>query len=460
MEKSEKSADYKKLADKLDENLFSDKLFKKAYVFYAFWFILTPILDTLFNCLGMDISMPFQIIIISLFYLLTKMIEVSLNFRKINFKNKGAVYYLLLALLFWFVLSSVVNDAINMYFVMWISFFFAVSVIFSLDKKHYKTLSIIFICQMVLSSFLGLIDLNNMFVPGFSSEDFAMSLQFRNPNWSAIAVLIAEISSLLFLYKSEKIWQKILYFSGLVVMTIGLFVGGSYAPETYLFLCELALIVYFWVKNKKCPWWIFSAFLMTVFVSFAVWFVPAFRAVTTASSNYFYESLAVIDGFLGTHLVEGVSKIFDKLFGWGVFSKVAGSDGWNRDKLTQDAFSIIFENPSTFMFGKGGGITFLLIRVHNAFLAVWCNFGFPAFLLYIAIFMLILARFVRIKKSDEIVFLFLMFLMFLFESFFCNIEPEYYLFFVIFTTIMYKIFCMSELKNSRGKEEKNQEKKE
>ena len=52
------------------------------------------------------------------------------------------------------------------------------------------------------------------------------------------------ISSANLKWKStEKIWQKILYFSGLVVMTIGLFVGGSYAPETYLFLCGIMAIV-------------------------------------------------------------------------------------------------------------------------------------------------------------------------------------------------------------------------
>ena len=77
----------KKLADSLDDNLFSDKNFKKAYVVYAFWMILSPILAILTACLGLDIPYYSHMMLASVLFMVTKVMEWVFNFRNIKFKK-------------------------------------------------------------------------------------------------------------------------------------------------------------------------------------------------------------------------------------------------------------------------------------------------------------------------------------------------------------------------------------
>ncbi len=435
----------KKLADALDENLFSDKLFKKAYVFYAFWLVLSPIIETIFCTFGVKFIVMLQMMCITALFFLTKFFEFLFNFRNINLKNKTIIDLLLVVLFLWILISTIITNTFNFGFMFAICYFASICLFLNIDKKFFKTIAIVFISEMVLDSFLGLIDLENKFIPGFDTENFTMSMQFFNPNWSAVVIIIAEILSLMFMVFSKKTWQKVLLFVGMLVMSLALFVGGSYAPETALFLCELAMLIYLWCKNKKCPWLVLAVLLSTIFVSFAVWFVPAFRNVTTARANYFYETLAVIDNKLGTKLVRAVSTFFNKLFGWDIIDKVLGSDGWGRADLRERAFNAIFANLKTFTIGNG--CSFISdLRVHDCYLVVWMEFGTIGFLCYVAIFVMLLVRFIKVKKSPQIVFMFAGFVMMLFESFFCCIEPFCYPFLAVFFVIVYRMFYDAELK--------------
>lgn len=448
----------KRLADKLDENLFSDKNFRKIYTFYTFWLILTPIIETAFACIGVKFNMIVQTLIISLMFFLTKILEISFNIKSLRDKKTNSLGWLVVGLFVWFMLSNVINRSLNVNFLYGVCYLLCFMLIFNVDKKHNKMMALVFICEMVFSTILGLIDLNNAFIPSFVDPSgdghFAMSMQFINPNWSAFVVIIASMLCLWFIYKSEKTWQKLLLFVGFVILVMGLFVGGSYAPETSLFLCEFAFLIYLWIKNKKCPWWVLSAFLTSIFLSFFVWFFPAFRSATTASANYFYETLAVVDGKLHTHLVEGVSGFFNKLFGWANMLSVPGSDGWDRGDLKSRAYSAIFANPKSVFFGYGSAYIYK-IRVHNCYLTIWMEFGTPAFLLYLAIFALIVVRFIKVKKTDEINLLFMIFCMLLFESLYCCIEPICYIFFCILVPVLCKKLWSAELKGS-GKIDNNE----
>ena len=405
--------DSKKICDTLDENLFSNKIFNKCYFVYALMFVVMPLVETLFHCVGFTLNMFFLMMFISTAFAITKFLELTLNFRKINLKNKTLVDLFVTILLLVFIISSVVNGSINISFVFGICYFLIFVLFFGLDKKHYKLFAIVFVGEMVFDSVLGLVDLKNKFIPGFDPDNYAMSMQFLNPNWSAVVVILASILSLWFIYNSKKHWQKLIFSLGYFVMIVGLFVGGSYAPEAALFLCELALVIYLWVKNKKCPWLVLCVLLGTIFISFFVWMIPIFRTESTAHNNFFYESLAVIDNNLGTSFVKWVSSIFDELFGFGAFDKVLGSDGWTRNELTDEVYAAIFANPKSFIFGYGSGFIYSDIRVHDCFLVVWMEFGIFAIISYLVIIVLLTVRFIKIKKNDFVVFMYALFLMLL-----------------------------------------------
>ena len=360
----------KKLADTLDDNLFSDKNFKKAYIVYAFWMILSPILTILTSIIGLNLPYYSHMMLASVLFMVTKVMEWVFNFRNLKLKKPDLIQLLLASLCLWFVLVSLIVDSININFIMGLCYFIFFVNFCNVDKKWYKPLAMIFVAELVISSILGLFDLQTEWVPGFDRDTYAMSMQFLNPNWSGFVVIIAAIACLWLLFDAKKVWQKTLYFIGYIIMIIGLFIGGSYAPEVSLFLCELALIIYLWIKYKKCPWWILSALLSTIYISFAVWWVPNFRVVSTAQENFFYESLGVIDNNLNTHLVRDVSDFFDKLFGWSKKDFILGSDGWSRSTLTADAINAIFASPKSFIFGYGSGFIYD-VRVHNVYLVLW-----------------------------------------------------------------------------------------
>lgn len=442
--------DVKKITDSLDDRLFSDKFFKKCYKVYAFWLVFAPIIETFFHIIGLKFIIMFQLMLISTLFGLTKFFEIIFNIKKFSLKNKTIIDLLVVCLLFWFFVSTIVNQEVNISLVFGICYFCCFYLFLNIEEKDFKLLAYLFVCEMIFDTILGFIDLKNEIIPGFSENECTMSFQFLNPNWSSFVLLVAQILSLWFVCSLQKIWQKILLFIGYLVMAAGMFIGGSYAPEMSLFLCETFLLIYFWVKNKKCPFWILSALISTIFISFAVWFVPAFRSVTTANANFFYETLAVIDNRLGTELVKGVSTIFDKLFGWGVIYEVPGSNGWSRSYFIAKSFEAIFASAKSFIFGCGPGFIYSDIRVHNCFLVVWLEFGIVGILLFLSAIVMLLIRFFKVKKSECLVVLIAIFSMLLFDSFFCCIEPYCFPVFVIFSTYFYKKLYSTELKNKQN----------
>lgn len=442
----------KQLVDKLDEKIFSGYIFKKIYLILAFWVVLAPIITLLLYSVNCKMDFYLQHMFIAVLFLLVKLIEIIFNFRELKNIKFNIVSILFIALLLWFVMVTFITGAVNLNFVFGLSLFAILAIFCNIDKKFFRTITIVFIVEMVLETCLGLIDLENTFIPGFDPRSYTMSMHFMNPNWSGFVVIIAEIACLWFIFDSKKNWQKILYFIAYIIMAVGLFIGGSYAPEASLFLCELALVIYLWIKYRKCHWWILSAFLSTIFISFAVWFIPKVRIVSTASANFFYESLCVIDLNLNTNLVEAVSNFFNKLFGWNKMSIVAGADGWARDDLNLATWQAITKSFESFMIGYGAKYIYT-IHVHNVFLVLWMEFGLPALLLFVSICVMLLVRFIKVKKTDLMVFLFAGFCMMLFEFGFCCIEPYCFQFFVVLATFLYRILYSAELKGANKKED-------
>lgn len=443
----------KEFIDKLEKGQAYKKVFNMIELVFAFWLILMPMIDFVFCLFGVtNFDMIIQLEVVPFFYLIFKVISFAINYKKINLKNITIIDWLVLALFVWFMVSTVVNNAINVNFLIGLGYFILFVLLKSIDKKYYKLFANILIIELIFDTILGFIDLNNEFIPSFGSGEYVMSFQFMNPNWSAFSVIIAEMLSLWLLLKSDKLWLKIAYFVVFLIMAAGLFVGGSYAPEFFLFFAQLALLVYLWVKYKKCPWWILSAFLSTIFISFAVWFVPAWGEASTATANFFYESLAVIDGKLGTNLLYNVSSFVSKIFGGEVMNGVAGSDGWTRNDLKVETYKAIFSSPKSFFIGYGARYIYE-IRVHSMFLVIWLEFGFVGLLLYVAIIAMLLIKFIKVKKDDYLVFLLIVFLMLLFEGLFCSIEPFNFVYMIMMTIVLYNVLYVAEegLKLDEGK---------
>lgn len=449
----------KSLADKLDENLFSSKIFNKIYVVFAVIVILGPIIETFFACLGLSFSLIAQYFMLALLFIILKMLETIFNRKDFSIKKFTVISWLLVAMFLAIMISNIVNGAFNENFMFAISFFAIFAMFSKLDKKWYKPLAFLLIVEMTFSTFLGLLDLGNDFIPSFHSErwgKYAMSMQFFNPNWSSLVVIISVVAALYLLYSSKNLGEKIFYLFAASFMSFGLYVGGSYAPETALYLFEFGILLYLWIKHKKCPWWILSAFLINVASSFIVWLVPAFRSATTAGANYFYESLAVIDNKLGTSLTKDISSFFNRIFNRNIIESVAGADGWDRGDLKAEAMAAILSSSKSFIFGLGSGYIDE-IRVHNVYYVLWMEFGIIGLMIYLAIAVLFTIKFIKSKKSDYLVFLFAGFLMIVFASMYCCIEAVCYHFMVMLFAAFYKeLKAAEQLPKKQKKEEINQ----
>ena len=459
----------KNLADALDENVFANKYFKKIYVVYAYWAILAPILTMFFYAVNFEIDFFIQHFIIAFLFVLTKIVEKVSNIKNIKFKKLKTINILFIALLIWFVMVTFITQSINTGFLIGLMFFVMFILFSSVDAKCFSMFAFIFVLEMILESCLGLLDLHNKWVPGFRGREYtcyAMSMHFLNPNWAAVAVIIAEIICLWFMYDTKRKLYKSLFLIGYMVMAVGLFVGGSYAPEFAMLIFELLLIILLWVRYKKCPWIIVTVFLSTILISFIVWLFPLVREVSTAEANFFYESLAVFDNIFNTELLTKVSNFFNSLFGWNKISIVAGADGWERSDLTRQALAAIFSSPKSFLVGYGCGYV-REICVHNCYLAIWMEFGIVGLLLFLAICAMIVLRFIKVKKNDFLIFMFITLAMALFESIFCCLEPYNFSFIVIFAAVIYKMLNCAGVKDSKAvrgnienKKEKNIEKAE
>ena len=88
-------------------------------------------------------------------------------------------------------------------------------------------------------------------------------------------------------------------------------------------------------------------------------------------------------------------------------------------------------------------------------MVIWMEFGIVAILSYLAIFAMLLVRFIKIKKTSKEVFLFSGLVMMLFESLFCCIEPFCYPFMVVFFVIVYKVLYSAEPKQTVEKSKEN-----
>lgn len=390
---------------KEEDNAYINKIFDKINIVYAFIIILAPLISSFMSLLGVDSDVVFVYFISGCLFVLIRIVYYSLNFRFIKFRKIDLMEILGLVLMVTFLVSVCINlkfvteNSYGLAITTTFNYFIVFLTITRLDKKHYKKLLYTFILTLTVCSIMGICDLSNSYMPGFSENTFPMSLQFNNSNYSAYITIMAIVLCIYVLWNNKKLAEQIIFWTCFVVLNVALFINGCFSAETAMFVAELFLLIWFWIKNKKCPWIILACMLISIASSF-VWI----KGVSTSNANYMYEALAVIDNKLDTHLVESVSTFFDKIFHTGVIGGVVGSDGWDRENLKAKAWKQIFSSPKACLFGSGAGLNHE-IGVHNVYIHMWLEFGLFVVGLYVAILVLLVVRLFKTRFSSHNMFL-------------------------------------------------------
>lgn len=418
---------------KPEDNNYLNKVFTILNLVMAYMIILAPIITSVCCLLGMNMDVLNVYIIFYLFFILVRIFYISLNFRFFKFRKSDLLEILGLSLLAMLFISAIISNGLNASFVFAIGYFFVFLTFTRIDKKHYKALLYTFVLTIAVCSIMGICDLHNSYMPGFIKNTYPMSLQFYNSNYSGYITVMAVIMCIYILCNHKKLAEQIIFWTCFVVLNVALFINGCFSAETAMFVGELFLLIYLWIKNKKCPVMILGFLLISIASSF-VWI----KGVSTSNANYMYESLAVIDGKLHTHLVKDVSMFFDKLFGTGVIDGVLGSDGWDRTNLKAKAWKEITSSPQSILFGKGAGYNYNVL-VHNVILQAWLEFGIINVLIYCSILVVLFVRIFKSKFTKHNLFLFtLMISVILVCHYFGPLDPYSFTYYICFLAVFVK----------------------
>ena len=413
-----------------------NRIFERIIVVLAFMQILSPIITSLFCLVGIEMDMLNIMLLVMIAYMLVAVLKFSFNLIFMRWTKPALFKILAWVLIGWLILVALVNGTINYTFIFYICYIACFCMFVKLDKKYYKSMMYAFVIQLTICSIMGLIDPMNHFMPGFMDKSLPMALQFANPNYSSYVIAFAIMLSLYIILNYKKPWEQVVFWICYVILNFTMFLNGCYSGEFGVFVAELFLIIYLWIKNKKCPWQIIVCFAISVAISFMILLYPDVWAVSSASSNFLFESLSIFDNFFGTNLLEFVSKL---IYGSeGAITFVEGSDGWGRSGLLSDALALCVSSPSAFIFGYGAGKNYETL-VHNVYIQIWIECGIVGLGLYIALLVVFAINFIKNMRKDNHVFLFTILAMFalIIHNLGC-LESYSFIYFVMLFAILYK----------------------
>lgn len=389
----------KKLNWKPEDNNYLNKVLDVINLVLAFSIVFAPLLTSLICLLGADIDFLNVQLIIYAFYIMTKIISISLNLRFFKFRKLDLLEILATSLFLMLLITEIINAPIEFNFIFTLGYFVIFVIFRKVDKKYYKALLYSFLLTIAVCSIMGVCDLKNSYMPGFDEETYPMSLQFFNPNYSGYITTMAILLCIYVLTKFKTKWEQIVFWTVYVVLNCCLFVNGCYSAEFAMFIGELFLLLYLWIKNKKCPWVILICMILSIGASFIY-----VHGYSSSRANFMYESLAVLDHNFKTTLVKDVSTFFDKLFGTGIIESISGADGWGRAGAKQLAWREITASSHSIFFGYG-----ILynnnVLVHNVPLQIWLEYGIINLLLYASILVVLVVRLIKTKFTSYNIFM-------------------------------------------------------
>ena len=204
-----------KLENKTDflDSLDSKKalFFNGFYTVLAFWAVLAPILTTVFYGIGIKFELSMQWVIISFLFGIVWFFQFAFNLMKFKLKKPDLFQILGYCLIALFFLVMILNgvkqfDTLLVYS----SYLLLFCLVLKIDNRFYKTLVFVFIVEMAVDAILGVIDLDNKFIPGFFEDSYAFSMQFKNPNYAAYITLTAIVGCIYYFLNAENRFDKIL----------------------------------------------------------------------------------------------------------------------------------------------------------------------------------------------------------------------------------------------------------
>lgn len=422
--------------------------FNKIYTVLAFWVVLAPLTTTLFYSIGIKFEISMQWIIAAFLFGLAWFVQFAFSLTKLKLKKPDLFQilgYCLIGLFFIVMFLSGVKQFTTL--LLYSSYILLFCLFFKLDKKYYKILAYTFIIEMTLDAILGIIDLDNKWIPGFEKENYAFSLQFGNPNYAAYIVVFAIILCIYYFLNGGTKFDKITSGICFVLLNVFLFFNGTFVAETTLFIVEVALIVIYWIKNKKFPLWLGLAFLITFICSFF-----RINRYSSSATIYIFEVFAMMDSYLGTNIIGFILDNFkgsEKII-YGLSSAMTKEEilakainislkepQWNRGGLASRAIEYCVSGFMPFVFGNGIGFANEVVRPHNLFLWWWIDLGIVFSLLFYAMCVVLIVMFARCKNREKFLYPFIVFCAYLFMYNFGVIDYSF-IFFVINFALLYK----------------------
>lgn len=389
------------------EKISKKKVLNTCNLAFAFWLAIMPVL-----CIVVGIFMPFrldtQIRLFAIFYAIYLFVLVVLNLSKINWKEfvkRISSFPMIIAVLLflWVSLSSVFNHGLNADLINYLSYFLVYICIRSLDKSKFKTLLYVFTSVMLVSVMLSLVFPNDPNFPGLLFNPLGgYSMQFVNPNYSAYVVATLIVVCLATFHNSESLPSNIFFSTSFYIFSWWLYCNGSFVPIATVYLFSFIMIVYYWIKEKKCPAVLVIMFVVLIPMSFAVDACPWWTIHRNTSVSFLRECIAV----------------FDNLFHTNIGSEsVAGADGWGRAELVTNTLKAIFANANSLFLGYGAG-SFNTYRPHMHLVALWVDFGMFAPLFYVIICIWTVIQYIKSKCEEGALPFFFGLLAFFVMSFF------------------------------------------
>lgn len=418
-----------------------NRIFERIIVVLAFMQILSPIITSFFCLIGIEMDMLNVMLLVMVAYMLVAVLNFSFNLSFMRWEKPSLFKILSWILIAWLFLSAFVNGTINYTFIFYMCYVACFCMFVKIDKKYYKALLYVFVIELTICCTMGLIDPMNDFMPGFSKRYFPLSLQFANSNYASYVVALAILLCSFILVNYKKVWEQVLFWICYAVLNFTIFVNGCYSGEFAVFFALLLLIIYYWIKNKKCPVVLIVCFAVSLGLSFASMLYPDIWNASSASANFFYESVAIFDNIFGTNLLQSISGAVSGEE--HVITQVLGADGYDRGSYFDRCFAVCTESFSNFVFGCGAGKNYEVL-VHNIYLQLWLEIGLIGVLLYISLLVVLCMIFIKdifkIKKIN-IKFIFLFIIMVSFILVVHNIgclESYSFIYFVMLFAVLYK----------------------
>ena len=288
---------------------------------------------------------------------------------------------------------------------------------------------------------MGFIDPTVSFMPGFYKDGeliaYSLSNQFMNPNYTAY-IVSACLIFVIFRLKDFMKWQDSVFY-GLLFFIFGfyLFMNGSFAPITSIFIVLIVYLLYLWIKDKKFPLRLFLMFVSLCLFAFIVDFIPNINIYRTCDYNYFLECISVFDNIFNTNIL---SNFITE-------ETIIGSDGWDRGTFISNSLNALNPldgNLKQFFFGYGAGY-YSILTPHLLYLGLALDFGIITTLAYITILIYYIVVLLKCKKDKDIINLALVFAVFLFNSFFGSLMMYWYWLFVSVLAIGFKLIKLSKV---------------